>query len=147
MRVPNRVDPQSFDVGEPQRKEFRAFGMCIPQKKKKLKINVDHARIDRKICKKSFSLIELLIVIAVMAILIAMLFPALRKAHNTAQRLTCIGNLKTIGQGVIFYAEDWNDWIYPNSGNPPYWTWYGPMLTYLGPKNFPTTAGTRAPGL
>ncbi|MGN0872604.1 MAG: prepilin-type N-terminal cleavage/methylation domain-containing protein [Victivallales bacterium] len=55
---------------------------------------------------KSFTLIELLIVIAIIAILAAMLLPALEKARKAARRVQCTGNLKQLGVLVASYLNE-----------------------------------------
>jgi len=62
--------------------------------------------------KRFFTLIELLIAIAIIAILAAMLLPALGKAMMTARKAHCINNLKQLGTVLESYAGDNQDW-YP----------------------------------
>jgi len=69
----------------------------------------------RSSLKNGFTLIELLVVVAIIAVLAAMLLPALSKSREMARRAVCMGNLKQIYMAMEMYAEDKGD-FYP----PPY---------------------------
>ncbi|HEY4417506.1 MAG TPA: prepilin-type N-terminal cleavage/methylation domain-containing protein [Verrucomicrobiae bacterium] len=67
---------------------------------------------------RAFTLVELLVVIAVIAILAALLLPALGKARQRAQTAGCLNNMKQLQLGYQMYGDDNNDYLPPNEAIP-----------------------------
>src|SRR3954468_15849704 len=87
--------------------------------------------------ESGFTLIELLVVIAILAILAAMLLPALAKAKGKAQSIVCLSNVKQWSLAFWMYEDD-NDEVFPYEGTPaaldaPVNTnaWYNSTASYM----------------
>lgn len=95
--------------------------------------------------RRGFTLVELLVVVGIIALLIAILMPALSKAREVAESAQCLSNLRQVGLALRMYANDHND-VIPQAeaytGDTYYeWYWYyvgakGPVaVTYLPETN------------
>lgn len=97
--------------------------------------------------RKAFTLIELLIVVAIISILASILFPVFARARENARRASCLSNLKQMGLGLRMYTQDFDErmppayvkvtdsnWKYPNGSTESTRAWY--LLIYPYVKNY-----------
>jgi prepilin-type N-terminal cleavage/methylation domain-containing protein/prepilin-type processing-associated H-X9-DG protein len=94
--------------------------------------------------RRGFTLIELLVLIAIMAILVALLLPALSASKQRAWTVSCNSNLHQIGMGMRMFAEDHNE-LFPESGGVILWgqinptttnsSWMEQITSYVGNTN------------
>ena len=88
--------------------------------------------------ERTFTLIELLVVIAIIAILAAMLLPALGSARETARTSSCQNQLKQISTGLVLYADEFDEnlpvsyYVVPPGGDGWYGDWCYLARTYIG---------------
>ena len=81
--------------------------------------------------KKGFTLVELLVVIAVIAILAALLMPVINKAEESARKADCINNLTQINRALLMYVDDHAGVLQGTNGEAIYFTYKNSLGPYL----------------
>jgi prepilin-type N-terminal cleavage/methylation domain-containing protein len=82
--------------------------------------------------RHGFTLIELLVVIAIIALLLAILMPALQRVKKQAKGVVCQSNLRQIGMGANFYAEQYDSFIPRGASGTR--AWYRFFMPFLSQK-------------
>lgn len=106
----------------------------------KVIVSKSYLKGDVKMRKKGFTLIELLVVIAIIAMLMAILMPALSKVKKIAMRVVCGTNLKGLGTAQTVYANDYDDeYVVQGGGGAHTWSdgtagWSDPAKNWLTPS-------------
>jgi len=71
--------------------------------------------------RRGFTLIELLVVVAIIAVLVALLLPALQSARAKARQVVCTSRLTQHALGITYYAQENNDYLLPAVTSSGYW--------------------------
>jgi len=101
----------------------------------------NHKKRATKQVARGFTLIELLVVIAIIAVLLAILMPAMRKIKEIARETACKSNLRNIGLAVAMYLDDYERKI-PYTGNSNGFLWFeSDGVTYRRPGTSDTYWG------
>lgn len=88
--------------------------------------------------QKGFTLVELLVVVAIIALLVSILLPSLGMAKEAARRVTCSTNLRNLGLAVNFYTGENDDWLPPAGPRerelirPEFWFMNESLVQYAG---------------
>ncbi len=95
--------------------------------------------------RRGFTLIELLVVIGIIAVLVAILMPALSRARQSSVRAKCLSNIRQLEAAQLAYAMDQDDLILAAGDGSEQGSWIGPLLTYGATIEARTCPADRSP--
>lgn len=94
--------------------------------------------------RRGFTLIEMLVVVAIISFLAAILFPVFARARENARRASCLSNLKQLGLAMVMYTQDYDE-TYPYSYRYPSY-WVNTIIPYVKNKQVFRCPSGQEPG-
>src|SRR5262245_14428884 len=91
-------------------------------------------RVIVKVRRRGFTLVELLVVLAIIGLLLAIVLPAVQAAREAAHRLSCANNLKQLAAAALLY-EDAQGSLPPSAVSSTHYTWATLLLPHLEQEN------------